>query len=150
MDECYYYGCWNGPGHFLYRPDGIRDHIIPFSVFRMKSIHIDSNFAPLRHKNGKIGFAGQFVDQGDRNQFRWESTECPQGQFLHHELDNGFSAIQWWDRCQGDTRPGCNSTILLHGIRTSEEMLTALHRHFPHVAANLRDKGVELVEVKAS
>lgn len=70
------------------------------------------------------------------------------GQSLLHHLDTGFTAIQWWDRCQGDTRGACNSTVLLEGKHTAEEMLAALREHFPHVLANLEKAGVKLVEVK--
>jgi hypothetical protein len=75
------------------------------------------------------------------------SGECPQGQFLRHVLPNGFTAIQWWDRCQGDGRGACNSTVLLEGTHTTPEMLEALYAHFPHVAENLKRAGVQLVEV---
>jgi len=77
------------------------------------------------------------------------ADEYPQGQFLRHELDNGFTVLQWWDRCQGDSRGACNSTILLEGKHTTEELLAALAEHFPHVLENLKRAGVELVEVSA-
>jgi hypothetical protein len=77
-----------------------------------------------------------------------QSEEYQQGQFLRHEL-LGFTALQWFDRCQGDIRGACNSTILLEGVHTSEEMLAALAEHFPHVLENLKRAGVELVEVEA-
>ena len=55
--------------------------------------------------------------------------------------------MQWWDGNQGDTRSNCNSTILVKGEHTAEEMLAALHEHFPHVAQNLEKAGVKLVDV---
>lgn len=150
MDDCYYYGCWNRPGRFVHIPNGLRVFHGEIHLFGNRNIHIDCNLAPRRGPDGRIGFAGMVLLRRFREEYFALSSECPHGQFLRHELDNGFTAIQWWDRCQGDTRPGCNSTILLRGIHTSEEMLAALHLHFPHVAANLKAKGVELVEVKAS
>jgi hypothetical protein len=63
-------------------------------------------------------------------------------------LDTGYTAISWWDRNQGDTRGACNSTVLLEGTHTADEMVAALREHFPHVAANLAKAGIELVEVK--
>jgi hypothetical protein len=86
----------------------------------------------------------------DDRKLGWElrdSGECPQGQFLLHHGVHGYTLIQWWDRCQGDTRGACNSSILLEGDHTSEEMLAALREHFPHVLANLERAGVALVEV---
>jgi hypothetical protein len=84
----------------------------------------------------------------ERQLIGYDSGELPQGQFLRHDLDTGFTAIQWWDRCQGDDRGACNSTILLEGKHASAEMLAALADHFPHVLENLRKAGVELVEVQ--
>ena len=77
----------------------------------------------------------------------YHSEEYPQGHFLIHHLDNGFTAMAWWDGNQGDERGACNSTILLEGKHTAEEMRAALHEHFPHVEANLKKAGVKLVDV---
>lgn len=78
----------------------------------------------------------------------YRSEEYPQGRFLIHYLDNGYTAMQWWDRNQGDTRPNCNSTILLKGTHTVEVMLAALHEYFPTVEENLIKASVELVHVR--
>jgi hypothetical protein len=86
-------------------------------------------------------------DQKEACNIDYDSSEYPQGQFLVHHLDSGYTAMAWWDRCQGDTRGACNSTILLEGRHTAEEMLAALQKHFPHVLANLEKHGVKLVEV---
>ncbi len=83
-----------------------------------------------------------------RQRITYDSTEFPQGQFLLHYLDTGYTAIQWWDRCQGDTRGACNSTVLLEGRHTAHEMLAALVKHLPHVLDNLTKAGIALVEVK--
>jgi len=95
---------------------------------------LDSKFAPQRDRGGPITFGERWLD------------ECPQGQFLRHQL-LGYTLIQWWDRCQGDKRGACNSTVLLEGEHTTEEMLAALALHFQHVLENLKRAGVELVEV---
>lgn len=75
------------------------------------------------------------------------SVEEEQGRYLHHHLDDGFTALAWWDRCQGDRRGASSSTILLEGKHDAAAMLEALAQHFPHVLANLKRHGVELVEV---
>jgi len=74
-------------------------------------------------------------------------NELPQGCFVRHSLSNGFTAIQWFDRCQGDTRSGCNSTILLRGDHPSETLLKVLADDFPTVLENIK-RGGPLVSQK--
>lgn len=147
MEVCLYFGCWNTAGHYLLAPKGR-----PISCFAPERIaerfdrgtkHIDGALAPVLSKFGKI-VSLSIVPTREQVY----SKECPQGQFLLHHLDNGYTAIQWWDRCQGDKRGACNSTILLRGIHTSIEMIDAAKMHFPHVLDNLTRNGVNLVEVQ--
>lgn len=110
-------------------------------------MHIDGTLAPRRHsRTNAIVWGGMNGDDNRRLEF--DSVELPQGQFLRHELDSGFTAIQWWDRTQGDKRGACNSTVLMRGRHTSAEMLGALAEHFPSVLKNLTDAGIALVEVQ--
>ena len=83
----------------------------------------------------------------ERRAIEYGSEEFPQGEFLLHKLDSGFTAIQWWDRAQGDKRGGCNSTILLEGNHDSAAMLNALKDNFPHVLDNLTKAGITLREI---
>ncbi len=147
-DRCFYFGCWGTPGHYLFTP-GVRsrDHDSRRIEYYATGLHLDGTLAPRRlreYYGGGICWTGQ--DQQQRSQLQSNSSECPQGQFLLHHLANGFTAISWWDRNQGDTRSACNSTILLEGEHTTAEMLAALALHFPHVLENLKKAGVELVE----
>jgi len=91
-------------------------------------------------------FAATGLTPNERSSIGYRAQECPQGQFLLHVLDNGFTAIQWWDRCQGDTRGACNSTVLLEGQHTAEEVLAAAREHFPHVLENLERGGPPIPE----
>lgn len=147
--SCYFFGCWNRPGHHLFAPGGrsadwkFEDRV----VFYSGRIHLDGTLAPRRDHDGAIVFQSMGKTDDERRRIKSRSGECPQGQFLRHLLDNGYTAIQWWDRCQGDGRGACNSTLLLEGERTTEECLAALREHFPHVVENLKRAGVELVEV---
>lgn len=146
--RCLYFGCWNTPGHYLHTSDGSRVYDLEYYGKKDRT-HLDGTLAPRRLRGGGVGWgAMDSAEPYEPRRRTWRSAECPQGEFLRHELDAGFTAIQWWDRCQGDTRGACNSTLLLEGRHTSEEMLAALAEHFPHVLANLKKLGVELVEVK--
>lgn len=148
-ERCFYFGCWNKPGHFLVGPDGHWpgrefEHLEYYGKDRVR--HLDGTLAPrLMYGTGDIYWRGLAKDE-----IQYRSDQCPQGQFLLHVLDTGYTAIQWWDSNQGDSRGACNSTILLEGQHTAEEMLAALEQHFPHVLANLTKAGITLVEVKRS
>jgi len=111
--------------------------------------HIDGWFAPKRGRSGKLCWQAQAKTVEEDHALHWDirdSAEYPQGQFLRHRHGK-WSLLQWWDRAQGDKRGACNSSILLEGEHTTEELLAALKEHFPHVLANLDKAGVELVEV---
>lgn len=150
-DTCLYFGCWNTPGHFLFTPSGKWDHRLEYYGNQADRVHLDGTLAPRLLKRARtMCWAGMGDTIEKRQRITYDSEECPQGQFLRHYLSTGYTAIQWWDRCQGDGRGACNSTILLEGGHTSEEMLAALALHFPHVLANLKKAGVELVEVELS
>ena len=140
--RCLYFGCWNTSGHYLVGPGGRRADLPDNECYAL-SDGLDGRFAPQRKRNGPIIWGDT---SNPRDWDRYNADECPQGQFLRHRFGK-WSLLQWWDRCQGDTRGACNSTILLEGEHTSEEMLTALAQHFPHVLTNLVKTGVKLVEV---
>lgn len=146
MKRCFYFGCWGRAGHFLHAPSGRpvyrSDDLVYYGSPRQ---HLDGSLAPRKHEHdGRLCWSGQVTDEA----ITYRSEEYPQGRFLLHHLDTGFTAIQWWDRTQGDSRGACNSTILLEGEHTAGEMIAALHEHFPTVAANLKAAGIELVEVR--
>lgn len=164
--RCFYFGCWERPGHYLFAPNrewfSLDDSVVYYiggSKTRRspesERRHLDGTLAPRRltpsqladRYGGGLCFSGQGLVPGTHLSIEYNSGECPQGQYLCHKLSNGFTAVQWWDRNQGDKRGGCNSTILLEGDHTAEEVLAAGRRHFPHVFENLKKAGVELVEV---
>jgi hypothetical protein len=145
-ERCFYFGCWNVAGHYLFAPGGIDAFRVigketrSIEYYDKGSRHLDGTLAPRRFRHtGEITWLGEH--EKDAYGIQSKTEECQQGQFLLHYLDNGFSAIQWWDRCQGDTRGACNSTVLLEGTHTSEEMLAALRKHFPHLLENLERGG---------
>jgi len=146
-DRCLFFGCWNEPGHYLVGPGRARVHdAARVEVFGATRFHLDGSLAPRKGRDGKVTCVAWAKDEREQQDIGY-LPEYPQGQFLLHVLDNGFTAIQWWDRQQGDKRSACSSTILLEGVHTSEEMLTAARLHFPHVLENLKRGGIEIVEV---
>lgn len=148
---CLYFGCYREPGHYLFASGwqslGPRGDAVVRFLSNGESIHIDGSLAPLLSPSGRICWSAQGGTMQERERISCRSEEAPQGQFLRHELPNGYTAIQWWDRQQGDTRGGSNSTILLAGQHDTAAMLAALDQHFPRVRANLERGGVALVEV---
>lgn len=162
--RCFYFGCWNEAGHYLFAPGGLSLHSKEdgqIQYYGPDRRHLDGSLAPRVIQPNAPTSPYEVFGRVPGETFRlcwlgcapreanleYKSGERPQGQFLRHELDSGFSCLQWWDRCQGDTRGACNSTILLEGRHTTWELLAALRDHFPHVLANLDKHGVELVEV---
>lgn len=144
-DRCFYFGCWgNTAGHYMRGPGDFhaRQRVSLFG----DHMHIDGSLAP-RSDHGIVVWTAQGMTREERSRLSWGTEEFDQGVFMLHKLDTGFTAIQWWDRTQGDTRPGCNSTVLLEGEHTAEEMLAALAKHWPEVLANLTRAGVQLREI---
>jgi len=153
MGEVYYFGVWDRPGHYLHKPGGVyarsEEHVVYFDGVvsgpggpRAGRRHLDGTLAPRRTLS-----KSPIVSCEAAGLLKHASEECPQGQFLRHDLSNGYTAIQWWDRVQGDGRYGCNSTLLARGEFTSREMLAMLSEHFGSRLARLDEAGVSLVEV---
>lgn len=147
-----FFGCWNQAEHFMWSPGGGSSRHTDAIEYFGDRIHLDGTLAPRKWKSSYYGVGLCWQAQGEtqekRQRIGYNSEEYPEGQFLRHVLSNGFTAIQWWDRHQGDSRGACNSTVLVEGDRTTEEMLAALAEHFPHVLGNLTRAGISLVEVK--
>lgn len=144
----YFFGCWNAPGHYLHVPGGAKPCFDEERLVSSTKHKLDGALSPKRDKRtGRIVWRAQAETDAEYRIIEHVADELPQGQFLRHVLDNGFSALAWWDRTQGDHRGACNSVILVEGERSTKELLKALRESFPHVVANLARAGVELVEV---
>ena len=149
--SCFFFGCWNEAGHYLRAPGGSRiswemEGFVTRFGSKEQRWHLDGSLAP-RIYEGRYIWQAMYASLEAGRSAGSRSAEAPQGYFLRHVLDNGYSALQWWDRTQGDTRGACNSTILLEGTHTTAELLEALRQQFPTVLANLKRSGVALVEV---
>lgn len=143
--NCFFFGVVGRAGHYLHDSGGPAPYDERVTTYGPERRHIDGTLAPRRGDRTEQIFFSGYGPRDDNRQYR--SEECPQGQYLHHVLPNGYSAVQWWDRTQGDTRGGCNSTILLQGMHDAEAVLAAGRERFPKVFENLKKAGVELVRV---
>ena len=93
---CYFFGCWNQAGHFMYLPGGRREWNGP--AYYGDHIHLDGTLAPRRGVRGKVRgvevcWMGQGATPDERQRIDFDSKEYSQGQFLRHVLDNGYTAI---------------------------------------------------------
>lgn len=147
--RCLYFGVWEHPGHHLVGPHGARVEHGPewYIGGGERREHLDATLAPQDHPYGGLCFTGGALNDEERRRCHYDAKERPEGQFLLHVLSNGFTAIQWWDRRQGDRRSNCNGTVLLEGVHTADAMLDAARLHFPSIVANLTAAGIELVDV---
>lgn len=134
-----FFGCWRRPGHYLVGPGGRNGGLSNGEAYGLSN-ELDGGFAPKLTRGGKIIFGDTKSNSRD-----WDRYNA-QGQFLRHQ-HRGYTLIACWDRTQGDTRGACNSTFLLEGEHTSEEMVKAFGEHFPEQLENLTRAGIELVEV---
>jgi len=129
--KTYFYGCLNGHGHFLFRA-GVSGYQRAPLVERYgpDQRHIDGSLAPRVYD----GASGQ-------------GQEAPQGLYTIAYLDNGYTAMAWWDRTHGETRFGSNSIVLMEGEHTAEELIAALRTHWPKVLDDMAKAGVVLKQV---
>ena len=138
-----YVGPWRG--FALMGPGGRRERHPLLEPWR-----VDGGYAPRRllRSPSTIVWREQGVDPRQRNRIEHDSEECPQGECLLHQGVHGFTVLAWWDRTQGDSRPGCSTTLFVEGEHDASAMLSELAAHFPGVLSNLRAAGVELREVR--
>lgn len=141
-----FYGAISSTTHRLHLPQEhihILTHPYP-TLYRDQQVHIDGTLAPrimLQRKQGDPKFhpdmylptksifhLGISSDPHERTNLIQVSNQLPEGQFLHHYLDNGYSAISWWGK-----RPMSNSTILAKGKHSSATLLALLADYFPTV-----------------
>jgi hypothetical protein len=104
----YYFGCLDLSGHYMFSPD--------------------------RKKNNRFTYAnpwGTKIDGG-------LCPAGPQGQgHAHLHRRDGWTALSFWDRSV-DTRHTSNSTFLVHGTFSFEEMVSLAGKHFPQVINRLK------------
>jgi len=146
VSEVFFFGCHGRPGHELWAPGWLTTVHPLFGL----GWDLDGEYAPRLTREGGVTSMSVASDSLKRFQIRHASRECPQGQYLRHVRESRggtWTIVSWWDRCQGDERESCNSTVLMEGGRPAGEVLSALRKNFPGVLENLARRGVELCPV---
>lgn len=110
-----YFGCWNGPGHFLWLPRGI--HASREVQDRLPWDNIDGALQPA-------------IRGGPRGAYNIMQPE-PQGKAALHRK-KGWTCIAFWDR-SADKRDGSNSNFFVRGTFAFEEMVRITKAHFPPI-----------------
>ena len=132
MAAIYYFGCWDGPGHFLWSTDG--------RTFRRNEPLPPS----LRRLDGTLCGDPALADHGGRRSgepLYWPATERrqPQGVARLHHVD-GWTVLAWWDR-SGDSRGGSNSAFVAEGTLGAGVIATLGAVAFPGIWARIEAAG---------
>lgn len=119
MSRLYYFGCWDGPGHYHFLPGG--------------------RIAPREAMIGPK--AGDFTPWGWRIDTqlcpRWQATgERVEGNAALHHRD-GWTAVAFWDRSVDGRHNSCSVFAFEELLSFDEAVLKAKH-FFPEVWARYR------------
>jgi hypothetical protein len=116
--KMFYFGPWDGPGHYLVNESGhsVRDK--------------DRGTFPWNEwgEGGKPTIDGRLQPREPKLYSYDKGAELPQGIAALHHLD-GWTALCFWDRSV-DTRGACNSNYFAEGIFTFEEMVEIAKTRF--------------------
>lgn len=114
--RAYYFGCWNGPGHFLHKPGG--DRAVEREA-RLPWSNIDGRLCP----------------GGDREACGRPVAFEVEGRAALHHLD-GWTALAFWDRSV-DHRFHSNSVFFVEGTTSAEDVLRVARERFPEILRRL-------------
>lgn len=134
-----------GPGYPVCFPQLVHPRVARDIPWRHESL--DSALAPRRsHAMRRIMWIDQGADREARQNILYGSEECPEGEYLLHNRD-GWTAISWWDRHQGDTRGNCNGVFIMEGDHDGPDMEDAMSTFFYPILDNLHKAGITLRQV---
>ena len=105
IGQCFYHGCKDRPGHYLFREDGVRAYNLP-DLFPVLPAALDSGFLPPRLPQEE-GLAS-----------------------LAHVA--GWTVLAFWDRSV-DSRQGCNSAFVIPGTHEFHDARRIAQERFPWV-----------------
>ena len=128
MNMCFYFGCWNQPGHYLHDKTGCNLRGVgPFRDMFDPATTLDTRYAP---GVSALRAAGRRFDI-PANQDEHETAR--------YDVD-GWTVLAMWDRSV-DTRGGCNAAFIAEGPHTDAEMWMLARRDFPRIVARLKVAG---------
>lgn len=128
MVECYYFGCWDRVGHFLFAADGRRIHC--FAGVGILPCGLPKDF-PVRAETLDGGLLGY--------------EEQVEGRTVVTHI-RGWTILSFWDRSV-DERPGCNSNFVMRGNLSFADALDAARTTFPKVIRRFAFPIVEWNEI---
>ena len=111
MSQWFYFGCHNGPGHYVFR-EGMRQHYEPYSSQRRELSRFDGMLPPQDSTEPYIAVVSRLPG--------WD-----------------VSALAFWDYSV-DSRSGSNSVVFAPSLTIApEELLIEAQKRFPQVFSRL-------------
>lgn len=155
--RAWWHGCWGEAGHYLFDREGRRvGHATSPPCPFVGARWLDGGLAPRRVFDGheiklrvdvptdRVVFTRMApTDRNESDMIKWHSDEADQGVALLHRM-LGATVAAWWDRTQGDTRPGSNSCFIVEGDHGIDEVPHMFSSMFPAQAERLSTAGVTL------
>ena len=119
-----YFGCWGGPGHYLWTPDGNTARAA--GPWTARNLDASSYARPDFYSTVALSTGRGFAPvDGEERQGVWRLTRAP-----------GWTAISAYDRtCDG--RKGSISVFVAEGEHDTETMKAIAAEHFPAVWARI-------------
>lgn len=127
----YFFGCWGRSGHYLFVPGGCSPSKDEIEALPRALRRPDGTLAPGRRR-----YLNRPADV--------DSEDQVEGLAALHYVE-GWTALSLWDRSV-DTRLGSNSTFIVRGTLSFDEMLERSRALFPSIWARFKF-AVRLAEV---
>ena len=115
IEDAYFFGCVDRPGHFM----------------RDANLQMAERNCPSPWRPGDIDCKMQPGCDASTRAYGTPDFQ-PEGLSLLHHHTDGWTALSFWDRSI-DKRGGCNATFIFRGVFDFEEMRTLASKHFPTV-----------------
>ena len=120
--DVFYFGCWSGPGHYLWQPNG---------HYAWQAERGDLPWSNLA-LDGDLCGDPRLADHARPSHWRADEKHRPQLVARFHRRD-GWAALAFWDRTV-DCRYHSNSVFLVRGAITPAETLARFAEAFPGIA----------------
>lgn len=121
--KVFYFGCWDGPGHYVWTPSGT--HPRPEMAGPWSPADLDASPIDWRGSTGR----GVVPEDREQRQGVWRLTRAMY-------LFAPWTAIGAWDRTC-DRRGGSKAVFVAEGQHSEEAMKRIAAEHFPQVWARI-------------